>query len=269
MATDPLQSHFGNYFLAATLTRRKKIGDLGEDWTKHLLRNSGFRSIQDLNKLRYNHPGGDFLAERGKKKYFITVKARNKYVQASRRLNSGYNIYPEKVRRAAEQYGAVPAWLTIQIDTDRRCYSAYFGTIESLRNPNAVAVPMTPKAVGDYECLANEKFDPAITADLSNQLSRRHFPHSLRKANEERSYSSEYDQIAVEQLGFQRGTKTQRAVAMYLRPNGATTAEVAAVNGGPYLNCLKKVEELGHHVVRSKIADPKGHLVTSYKIVLK
>jgi predicted transport protein len=86
-------------------------------------------------------------------------------------LNGGYNIYPERVRRAAEQYkNAIPSWLTIQLDTDRRCYSAYFGRIDSLRNPLAVAVPMTPRAVAGYECLACDQFDPAITSELSNQL---------------------------------------------------------------------------------------------------
>jgi hypothetical protein len=65
--------------------------------------------VQDLNALKYNHPGGDFLAERNGKRYFITVKARNKYVQRTRRLNAGYNIFPNKVRRAAKEYQATPA----------------------------------------------------------------------------------------------------------------------------------------------------------------
>ncbi|MGB8442782.1 MAG: hypothetical protein WCE26_25545, partial [Candidatus Acidiferrales bacterium] len=45
-----------------------------------------------------------------------------------------------------------------------------FGTIDSLRNPLAVAVPMTPGAVATYECLACDKFDLTITSELSNQL---------------------------------------------------------------------------------------------------
>jgi hypothetical protein len=83
-------------------------GDLGEKWTIALLKDAGFDSIQDLNAARYNHPGGDSLAERKGKRYFITVKARNKFVQRTRRLNGGYNIFPEKVRRAAKEYGAIP-----------------------------------------------------------------------------------------------------------------------------------------------------------------
>jgi len=156
------------------MTRTRQLGDLGEQWTIVLLKEAGFSSIQDLNAaVRYNHRGGDFLADRKGKRYFITVKARNKFVQRTRRLNGGYNIFPEKVRRAAKEYAAIPSWITIQLDTEKRCYSAYFGTIDSLRNPNAVAVPMSPNAVSGYECLAKERFDQAITPALSNQLVER------------------------------------------------------------------------------------------------
>ena len=78
--------------------------------------------MQNLNALKYNHPGGDFLAERNNKGYFITVKARNKFVQRTRLLNGGYNIFPEKVRRAAKEYQAIPAWVTIQLDVEKRSY---------------------------------------------------------------------------------------------------------------------------------------------------
>lgn len=152
------------------MSRRRRIGDLGEEWTKSLLERAGFRAIRDLNLVRYNHRGGDFIAEREGEKYFITVKARNKYKQGTRKLNGGYNIYPEKVRRAALEYDATPAWVTIQLDTDEQTYSAYFGTVSSLRNPNAVAVPMLPHNIGAHECLADKVFDETITADLSNQL---------------------------------------------------------------------------------------------------
>jgi len=155
------------------MTRTRQLGDLGEQWTIEILKDAGFSSIQNLNTVRYNHPGGDFLADRKGGRYFITVKARNKFVQRTRRLNGGYNIFPEKVRRAAKEYAAIPAWITIQLDTEKRCYSAYFGTIDSLRNPNAVAVPMSPGAVSGYECLAKERFDQAITPALSNQLVER------------------------------------------------------------------------------------------------
>jgi predicted transport protein len=167
------------------MTRRRQLGDLGERWTKKLLKDAGFRAVQDLNAVKYNHPGGDFLAERAGKRYFITVKSRNKFVQGGQRLNGGYNIYPKKVRAAAREYDAIPSWLTIQLDTDRRCFSAYFGTIDTLRNPNAVAVPMSVRAVSAYECLASNTVDQAITADLSNQLTHATIePPSRRASND-------------------------------------------------------------------------------------
>lgn len=138
--------------------------------------------MQDSNALRYNHPGGVFLAERNGNRYFITVKARNKFVQRTHRLNVGYNIFPDKVRRAAKKYRAIPAWITIQLDTENRCYSAYFGTIDELRNPNAVAVLMSLRAVSRYECLAREKSDPAITPALSNQVTDQTQPQAAAVA---------------------------------------------------------------------------------------
>jgi len=152
------------------MTRLRTLGDLGEKWAPDLLKKAGFRAIQDLNAIKYNHPGGDFLAERAGKLYFITVKARNKHVQRTGKLNAGYNIHPKRVRLNAQLHKAIPAWLTIQVDTDTRCFSAYFGTIDSLSNPHAVAVPMSVRATSKYECLAREMFDEAITSELSNKL---------------------------------------------------------------------------------------------------
>lgn len=56
------------------MTRTKRLGDLGERWTEELLRKAGFLSIRNLNSLRHNHAGGDFLAERQAARYFITVR---------------------------------------------------------------------------------------------------------------------------------------------------------------------------------------------------
>lgn len=264
------------------MTRTKRLGDLGERWTEDLLSKTGFQTIRDLNKIRRNHPGGDFIADRQGKRYFITVKARNKYAQ-NRSLNGGYNIYPLKVRHAAREYDAVPAWLTVQIDTERRCFSAYFGTVDSLRNPDAISVPMSTIAVAGYECLAKDTFDERITADLSNQLTDRALDSPKKsgsvssskigvdraKAASETGGVTDYDRIAVKLLGFSPGTKTQRAVALYLRPQGATTAEVKGINGGPYLNCLEEVKAKGHTVRKWPVVGPNGRRVTAYKIELK
>ena len=163
------------------MTRRKQLGELGEKWTPRLLERAGFRDVEDLNKLRNNHPGGDFLATRNEVRYFVGVKARNKYETGSTRLNAGYKIAPDKVRKYAKERSAIPAWLTIQIDTRRQRFFAYFGTIKSL--PNKVAsAPMTPNAVRGYECLAEDKFNASIVPELSNQdgnSRRRSMPFSL------------------------------------------------------------------------------------------
>jgi hypothetical protein len=152
------------------MTRQKVVGDLGEGLIERLLTRAGFHSIRDLNRRRYNHAGGDFLAKRAAIDYFISVKTRNKYVRGKRRLNGGYNLYPNKVRRAARPYHAEPAWVMIQIDTERQTFCAYFGTVNKLRNPQAIAVPMTPAALVDYECLAQDEFCAEILPGLSNQL---------------------------------------------------------------------------------------------------
>jgi hypothetical protein len=151
------------------MTRRKAVGDLGEGFIERLLRRASFQSIRDLNRHQPNHPGGDFLATRNGVKYFISVKTRNKYRQGTRHLNGGYNLFPEKVRKAARGYGAVPAWVTIQIDTERQTFCAYFGRVDQLSNPHRIAVPMTPRAVETYECLANHEFCAEIVPELSNQ----------------------------------------------------------------------------------------------------
>ncbi len=153
------------------MTRQRQLGDLGEKWTKELLGSAGFTSVQDLNTVKYNHPGGDYLAERLGKQYFVTVKARNKYKQGTQKLNSAYNIFPLKVRAAAEKYpNTIPSWLLIQVDTNTKRFSAYFGTIDALANPNSVSVPMSGQATSKYECLAKDRLDEEITESLSNQL---------------------------------------------------------------------------------------------------
>ncbi|MFD1328722.1 hypothetical protein [Mycoplana ramosa] len=246
------------------LTRRKRLGNLGERLARALLHQKGFEQITDLNARRPNHPGGDFTSIRNGMPYFISVKARDKY-QQNGRLNGGYNVYPTKVRKAAMSYRAVPAWVTIQIDVENARYSAYFGRIDELSNPNSVSVPMTPRAVMKYECLAESLTDPEIKSDLSNRAEFR----PTRQVSEPQTSLSRLEKIATEVLGFKPGTKTHRAIALYLRSKGATTEEVKAVNDGPYLNCLKKVRAMGHEVRKSVVTARNRRAVTRYRIVLK
>lgn len=246
---------------------RKNLGDVGEKLAAQALTASGFTGVRDLNEIRPNHPGGDIYAERDGTSYFISVKARKKY-QRDGKLNRSYNLYPQKVVRAAQDYGAIPAWLTVQIDVESRRYHTYFGTIDELQNPSGIAVPMTPLAVQAYECLNAGDLDAEL-ASLNAGVG------STSPSNESRlnlqPAVSELDgaePLIAEELGFTPGTKTHRAVAMYLRPQGATTAEVTAANGGPYLNCLKRVAALGHQIERDKVSGRGNRKTTCYRIVI-
>lgn len=71
------------------------------------------------------------------------------------------------------------------------------------------------------------------------------------------------------ELGFRPGTKAHQAATMYLRPKGATDADVREACGGPQRNLLARVKKQGHTVIQEKIDGPKGRKVTAYRIELK
>lgn len=74
--------------------------------------------------------------------------------------------------------------------------------------------------------------------------------------------------VKRDEFGFAVTSKTHKAVTMYQRKNGATTAEVTKVNGGPYLNCLKKVAKTkGFKVEKSKEDRKDGRAVYRYRVV--
>lgn len=69
---------------------------------------------------------------------------------------------------------------------------------------------------------------------------------------------------AAHEAGLRPGTKTAVAIAMMLRPKGATQAEITAVNGGVYLN---KARDLIAAKKATREAVPQtsdGHIV--YKL---
>jgi len=72
---------------------------------------------------------------------------------------------------------------------------------------------------------------------------------------------------AQELFGFPLDTKKNRAAAMYLSPQGATTDEVIQEVGDPKINLLKEVEKMGYTVDRSKVRSSSGRDVTKYKII--
>lgn len=71
---------------------------------------------------------------------------------------------------------------------------------------------------------------------------------------------------AAHTLGARPGTKTAMAVAMYLRSDGATQAQIINVNGGAYLNKMRAAIEAGQATRVPMSATPQGHTV--YKLAL-
>jgi len=70
-----------------TALRAKSLGALGELLAIKALVDNGFNNIRNLNDQKKNYPYADLYAERGKEKYVISIKARNRY-ERSGRLNS-------------------------------------------------------------------------------------------------------------------------------------------------------------------------------------
>jgi len=66
-------------------------------------------------------------------------------------------------------------------------------------------------------------------------------------------------------LGAKPGTKTAIAIAMYLRPEGATQSQVTVVNNGPYLNKMRALIA-AKQAVRLPVSPVDGHTV--YKLAL-
>lgn len=170
--------------------RTGALGALGECLAGEALINNGFENIKNLNTTQHNHPFGDLLAERDGKKYLISVKARNEKKDDGR-LNDSYNciivskakndrlkdegksveeitkLAIKEVKDLALLYEAVPAWITIPIRPERGAYAVYFGLLSQLGEKRAI--PMTPDAIRQYQCLVQWKIDNRITAALSNK----------------------------------------------------------------------------------------------------
>lgn len=70
-------------------------------------------------------------------------------------------------------------------------------------------------------------------------------------------------------FGFRRTSNASKALALYMRPEGAFTFEVKAACSSPQLNILKKVESMGHTVTREKKPHPKkeGKMAMNYRVI--
>jgi len=138
-----------------TALRAKSLGALGELLAIKALVDNGFNNIRNLNDQKKNYPYADLYAERGKEKYVISVKTRNRY-QRNGRLNSRYKLGKDctsKVEKAELQFNAKGAWMAISIADD--IYSIYFGTFDSLSVKTGI--PMGEIHFAGYECLVKEK----------------------------------------------------------------------------------------------------------------
>lgn len=139
--------------------RFKKLGDIGEHISEILLKEAGFKNIKNLNKIdSSNTPFYDIYAERGRNKYVISVKTRNKYENsiAGKRINSRYKLtdnpklFSEEARL---KYHSEPAWIAIAVETDKGTFDAYFGTLYMLEG-NQKGIGMNEQTTSSYERLA-------------------------------------------------------------------------------------------------------------------
>ena len=131
-------------------SRRKSLGELGELLGIKALVDRQFDKIKNTNDTRMNYPFADLYAEKGNKKYVISVKTRNKY-QKDNLLNAHYKLgknarkHAEDVKNGAEAY-----WMAVQFD--EHTYAIYFGSLDELGGKNSIPLKKCEKGeVG--ECL--------------------------------------------------------------------------------------------------------------------
>ena len=124
-------------------SRKKSLGELGELFAIKALVDNDFDKIKNLNDIKMNYSYIDLYAEKKGKKYFISVKSRNKY-QKDGNLNARYNI---KISKKSTH------WMAIQFETNT--YSIYFGAIKQLNGKGGIL--MGDKYLPSYECFAKNK----------------------------------------------------------------------------------------------------------------
>jgi Holliday junction resolvase-like predicted endonuclease len=173
------------------IKRLSKLGILGEQLAEECLALAGFEKIENLNRRANNYPFADILATRHGARYFIGVKTRNEF-QANGKINPSYNavlIRSDKKRQLessgkteaqittllwtevqalADQWEAVPAWVTVATQPLKGIYSAYFGLVSSLGNRRSIPMKTDDRRV--YEVLAERNADTRITKDLHNSM---------------------------------------------------------------------------------------------------
>jgi len=168
-----------------TANRSKKLADIGESLAVELLSDQGFANIKDLNKIRKNHPFADIYAERNGEKFWISVKARNKY-EENGKINYCYYIRKGErdlaIQLEQKYPGTQAACLGISfVVSQNSCrdgeptnsYSCYFTKLTTIAN--LPGIRMTPDWLPNYDCLAKDKIVPPKydVSDCENVFARR------------------------------------------------------------------------------------------------
>jgi hypothetical protein len=136
-----------------TAERAKSLGNIGEELAEQFLALNRFTNVRNLNNVNPNASYADVLAERDGQRYVISIKIRNKYERTGK-LNARYKLgkSAQRLAKGAEQqHQATAAWVVISLEGES-C-SAYFGLLSQLKSNG---VPMTSRALKNYECLARD-----------------------------------------------------------------------------------------------------------------
>lgn len=153
--------------------RRKALGDWGEGKALELLNRpqSEFKNAKNVNGQTHNHPFGDIYAERGRNRFLIGVKTRNKY-QQSGPLNLTFNVRKKgfDVYEIAKRYNAELVWIAIQVIPELQTFKAFFGTIIQIEERGErFSIPMRPEDTTCYQRLGSEdEVDATIHKEWSN-----------------------------------------------------------------------------------------------------
>lgn len=148
--------------------RDSSLGQIGERLAVEVLVKASFKNVRNLNDEKRNYPFADIFAERDKKRYVISVKARNKY-EVSGKLNSRYKLGKkvyDNAPMATRDFNATPAFLAIQLDNNTGTYCAYFGELSVLQGNNAIL--MEERHLHKYDCLAKNAKSDFNYSNLTN-----------------------------------------------------------------------------------------------------
>jgi len=149
--------------------RFKYLGNMGESIAEQVLKDNGFHNIRNVNTDKNNFHFADLYAEKGTRKYLISVKTRNKF-EYSGKLNSRYKFGKNLIRKVEkaleppEFKDCEPAWLSIAME--EKTFDAYFGLISELNGRNGIN--MSSKACATYQCFAKNRPHDFNSGDFKN-----------------------------------------------------------------------------------------------------